>query len=210
MRAPTRAWGKIRAMQHQGNGAVIPRRTVVGYALGSVGTGGFGTLPGLVLAYYLTDTLGVAAGLASLVVTVPKVWDVVIDPFIGAKSDLSAARHGSRRRFLLTGALTLPLLFAAVFAAPAALRGPMAAVWVVVTFVAAASAFSVFQVPYIALPAEIAPTYAARTRLLAPRVAVLAVAILAFGAGGPLVRDAVGGGRAGGDPRFAPPARPPI
>ncbi|WP_123369423.1 MFS transporter [Cellulomonas sp. PhB150] len=177
--------------------APIPRRTVVGYALGSVGTGGFGTLPGLVLAYYLTDTVGVAAGVAGLVVTVPKIWDVVIDPFIGARSDASAARHGSRRRFLLAGALTLPVLFAAVFAAPGALDGPWAAAWVVVTFIAAATAFSLFQVPYIALPAEIAPTYAARTRLLAPRIAVLAVAILAFGAGGPLVRDAAGGGRAG-------------
>lgn len=176
---------------------VLPRRTVVGYALGSVGTGGFGTLPGLVLAYYLTDTLGVAAGLASLVVTVPKVWDVVIDPFIGAHSDRSAARTGNRRRYLLAGALSLPLLFAAMFAAPRSLEGPAAAAWVVVLFVATASAFSVFQVPYIALPAEIAPDYASRTRLLAPRIAVLAVAILAFGAGGPLVRDAAGSGRAG-------------
>lgn len=176
---------------------VLPRRTVVGYALGSVGTGGFGTLPGLVLAYYLTDTLGVAAGLASLVVTVPKVWDVLIDPLIGARSDVSAARHGSRRRFLLAGALSIPLLFTALFATPAALAGPTAAVWVVVAFVAAATAFSVFQVPYIALPAEIAPDYDSRTRLLAPRIAVLAVAILAFGAGGPLVRDAAGGGRTG-------------
>lgn len=177
--------------------ATIPRRTVVGYALGSVGTGGFGTLPGLVLAYYLTDTLGVAAGLASLVVTVPKLWDVVIDPFIGARSDADLARHGSRRRFLLAGALSLPLLFAAVFAAPPALRATAAAAWVVVAFVATATAFSLFQVPYIALPAEIAPDYASRTRLLAPRIAVLAVAILAFGAGGPLVRDAAGGGRTG-------------
>ncbi|MCC2334706.1 MFS transporter [Cellulomonas wangsupingiae] len=175
----------------------VPRRTAVGYALGSVGTGGFGTLPGLVLAYYLTDTLGVAAGLAGLVVTVPKIWDVVIDPFIGARSDASVARHGSRRRFLLAGALCLPLLFAALFATPAALTGRAAAAWVVVTFVAAATAFSLFQVPYIALPAEIAPTSAARTRLLAPRVAVLAVAILAFGGGGPLLRDAAGGGRPG-------------
>ncbi|MEN0128078.1 MAG: MFS transporter [Brevundimonas sp.] len=177
--------------------AAIPRRTVAGYALGSVGTGGFGTLPGLVLAYYLTDTLGVAAGAASLVVTVPKIWDVLIDPFVGARSDASAARRGSRRPFLLAGAIALPPLFAAVFATPRALEGPWAAAWVVVAFVAAATAFSLFQVPYIALPAEIAPTYAARTRLLAPRVAVLAVAILAFGAGGPLVRDAAGGGRAG-------------
>lgn len=176
---------------------VLPRRTVVGYALGSVGTGGFGTLPGLVLAYYLTDTLGVAAGLASLVVTVPKLWDVVIDPFIGARSDVSAARHGSRRPFLLAGAVSIPLLFAALFATPTALTGSAAAVWVVVAFVAAATAFSVFQVPYIALPAEIAPDYDSRTRLLAPRIAVLAVAILAFGAGGPLVRDAAGGGRPG-------------
>ncbi|UZN04633.1 MFS transporter [Cellulomonas sp. S1-8] len=175
----------------------VPRRAVAGYALGSVGTGGFGTLPGLVLAYYLTDTLGVAAGLASLVVTVPKLWDVVIDPFIGARSDASAARHGSRRRYLLVGALSLPLLFAALFATPAALTGPAAAAWVTVTFVAAASAFSLFQVPYIALPAEIAPTSAARTRLLGPRIAVLAVAILAFGGGGPLLRDAAGGGRSG-------------
>ncbi|WP_426592036.1 MFS transporter [Cellulomonas sp. McL0617] len=175
----------------------LSRRTITSYALGSVATGGFGTLPGLVLAYYLTDTLGVAAGVAGLVVTVPKLWDVVIDPFIGARSDTSAARHGSRRTFLLTGALTLPLLFAAVFATPRALDGAAAATWVVLAFVAAATAFSVFQVPYIALPAEIAPDYASRTRLLAPRIAVLAVAILAFGAGGPLVRDAAGGGRAG-------------
>ncbi len=177
--------------------APVARRTVVGYALGSVGTGGFGTLPGLVLAYYLTDTLGVAAGLASLVVTVPKVWDVLIDPFVGARSDASAARHGSRRRFLLAGALTLPPAFVLLFAAPPALTGPAAAWWVVVTFVVAATAFSVFQVPYIALPAQIAPGYAARTRLLAPRIAVLALAILAFGGGGPLVRDAAGGGRTG-------------
>ena len=175
----------------------MPRRTVVGYALGSVGTGGFGTLPGLVLAYYLTDTLGVAAGLAGLVVTVPKLWDVVIDPLIGARSDASAARRGSRRRFLLAGALGLPPLFAALFATPASLTGPAAAAWVVVMFVAAATAFSLFQVPYIALPAEIASTSAARTRLLAPRIAVLAVAILAFGGGGPLLRDAMGGGRPG-------------
>lgn len=176
---------------------VLSRRAIVGYASGSVGTGGFGTLPGLVLAYYLTDTLGVSAGLASLVVTVPKVWDVLLAPAIGAASDTSAARRGTRRPFLLTGALTLPFLFAAVFAVPAALTGGGAAWWVVVTFLLAATAYSVFQVPYIALPAEIAPDYTTRTRLVAPRIAVLAVAILAFGAGGPALRDGAGGGRPG-------------
>lgn len=173
------------------------RRVVVGYALGSVGTGGFGTLPGLVLAYYLTDTLGVAAGLAGLAVTLPKIWDVIVDPIIGRASDASARRRGSRRAFLLAGAVLLPVCFALVFAVPGGLDGGAAAVWVVVAFLLATTAFSVFQVPYIALPAELVSTPSARTRLVAPRIAVLAIAILAFGAGGPELRTAMGGGRPG-------------
>ena len=48
--------------------------------------------------YYLTDTLGVAAIVAGIVVTVAKIWDVIIDPVIGARSDRMLARSGSRRR----------------------------------------------------------------------------------------------------------------
>lgn len=173
------------------------RRAVIGYALGSVGTGGFGTLPGLVLAYYLTDTLGVAAALAGLAVTVPKIWDVLIDPVIGRASDASARRRGTRRAFMLTGSVALPVCFTLLFAVPEPWQGPLAAVWVVLAFLLATTVFSLFQVPYIALPAELASTPEERTRLVAPRIAVLAVAILAFGGGGPMIRDAVGGGRAG-------------
>lgn len=184
-------------MSTDSTGTGATRRVVVGYALGSVGTGGFGTLPGLVLAYYLTDTLGVAAALAGLAVTVPKVWDVLIDPVIGRASDASARRRGTRRAFLLAGSLALPVCFALLFAVPEPLQGALAAVWVVLAFLLATTAFSLFQVPYIALPAELASTPEQRTRLIAPRIAVLAIAILAFGGGGPLIRDAVGGGRAG-------------
>jgi Na+/melibiose symporter-like transporter len=176
---------------------VTSRRTIAGYAVGSVGTGGFGTLPGLVLSYYLTDVVGIAAGLASLVVTVPKIWDVVIDPFIGRISDGERSRYGHRSRLMLVGALALPVCFVALFAAPASLKGAAAGVWVGLAYVACATAFSLFQVPYLALPAELADSYAERTRLVAPRIAVLTLAILAFGAGGPIVRDAAGGGRGG-------------
>ncbi|SEE06737.1 MFS transporter [Ruania alba] len=173
----------------------LPRGVRTSYAIGSVGTGGFGTLPGLVLSYYLTDTLGIGAGIASLMVTVPKVWDVLVDPFVGRLSDTSARRRGSRTAFMLAGALTLPVAFVLLFAAPG--TGVPAAAWVVAAFLLATTAFSLFQVPYIALPAELAHTPQARTRLLAPRIAVLALAILAFGAGGPMVRDAAGSGRTG-------------
>ncbi|WP_353708044.1 MFS transporter [Cellulosimicrobium sp. ES-005] len=169
----------------------LSRATIAGYAAGSVGTGGFGTLPGLVLLVYLTDALAVPAAVAGLIVTGAKVWDVVIDPFIGYGSDRDLARTGSRRRFMTIGALTLPVFFALTFAVPAAAGPTAAAIWVLVAFLLAATAFSLFQVPYIALPAELDPTYDGRTRLLAWRVAALAFAILLFGAGGPALR---GGG----------------
>jgi GPH family glycoside/pentoside/hexuronide:cation symporter len=166
----------------------VDRRTLTTYAIGSLGTGGFGTLPGLVLLYFLTDTLGVAALAAGLVVAAAKVWDVVIDPVIGNRSDHSLATTGSRRRFMVVGGVTLPLFFFLTFAVPAGIGPVASAGWVFVAFLCCATAFSLFQVPYIALPAELATRYNDRTRLLTWRVVVLTLAILLFGAGGPLLR----------------------
>ncbi|GAA5034030.1 MFS transporter [Microbacterium fluvii] len=170
----------------------LPASTVWRYAAGSLGTGGFATLPGLVLTYYLTDSLGVAALAAGAVITVAKIWDVVIDPVIGALTDRDLARHGSRRRLMLVGALALPVLFALTFAVPPALGPVIGALWVLIAFTATATAFSLFQVPYIALPAELTPDYDERTRLLTWRVVVLTFAILLFGAGGPALRRTTG------------------
>lgn len=162
--------------------------TIARYATGSLGTGGFATLPGLVLTYYLTDSLGVAALLAGVVITAAKIWDVVIDPVIGALSDRDLLRHGSRRRLMVIGAVSLPVFFALTFAVPPALGPTIGAIWVLIAFVLTATAFSLFQVPYIALPAELTPSYDERTRLLSWRVVVLTFAILLFGAGGPALR----------------------
>ncbi len=169
---------------------MLTRRTIATYAIGSLGTGGFATLPGLVLVFYLTDTLGIAALAAGILVTVAKVWDVLIDPVIGARSDLSLARRGSRRPFMLIGAIALPVFFALTFAVPAGLGPVVSGVWVLLAFLITATAFSLFQVPYIALPAEIVSSYDDRTKLISARVVVLTIAILLFGAGGPEIRTA--------------------
>lgn len=167
-------------------------RTVIAYAIGSLGTGGYATLPGLVLTYYLTDNLGVAALAAGLIVTSAKVWDVIIDPLIGAASDRQLARTGSRRGFMVIGALTLPVFFALTFAVPPSWGPAASATCVLLAFLGTATAFSLFQVPYVALPAELTDGYDERTRLLGWRVVVLTAAILLFGAGGPMLRRATG------------------
>lgn len=171
----------------------LPRRTIATYAIGSVGTGGFATLPGLVILIYLTDFLGVSVFFAGALVLVAKIWDIVIDPLIGNLSDRSLARVGSRRPFMMLGAVLLPIFFILTFVAPVGLPPFAAGIWVLVAFVLAATAFSMFQVPYIALPAELTDNYDERTRLLTWRVVVLSLAILLFGAGGPAIRKAAGG-----------------
>ncbi len=171
----------------------LTRRTIVSYAFGSVGTGVFGAVPGLVLAYYLTNTLGVAAGFAALVVAVPKAWDVIVLPIVGRMSDRSAERVRSRLPFLRLAGVLLPLAFVLMFAVPPALSPALAGAWVFVAFILAATAFALFQVPYIALAAELTDEPAERSTLMAVRVAFLTVAILMGGALAPIIRDAFGG-----------------
>jgi Na+/melibiose symporter-like transporter len=142
-------------------------------------------VPGLVLPIYLTDTLGVAAGLASIVVLLPKVWDMLFLPMVGNWSDRSAARSGSRSRFIAIGAVGMLVSFPLMFAVPAGTSPLAAAAWVLVAFLIAASAYGLFQVPYVAMPAEITDNSRERTTLMSWRVGLQLLGILIFGIGAP-------------------------
>jgi len=142
-------------------------------------------VPGLVLPIYLTDTLGVAAGLASIVVLLPKVWDMLFLPMVGNWSDRSAARNGSRSRFIAIGAVGMLVSFPLMFAVPAGTSPLAAAAWVLVAFLIAASAYGLFQVPYVAMPAEITDNSRERTTLMSWRVGLQLLGILTFGIGAP-------------------------
>lgn len=160
--------------------------------MGSFATGAFGTVPGLLLLPYLTDTVGVSAGIAALVVFLPKAWDVILHPITGRWSDAVAVRTGTRRPFLLWGGILLAIFFGLLFIHP--FDSPAAGVWwAAAMYFGCATAISWFQVPYVAMPAEMTDLYHERTRLMTLRVAFLAIAILVSGAGSPAIRNAVGG-----------------
>ncbi len=175
---------------------LLPTRVRVGYSLGSLVTGSFGTVPGLLLLPYLTNTMGVAAGAAGLLVFVPKVWDVILNPVVGRISDRTQTRWGARRPYLIFAGIAVTLLFIGMFAAPFGVSGP-ADIYVAVMFLLTATAFAFFQVPYVAMPAEMTDSYLERTRMMTWRVALLATSILISGAGAPYILDATGGGISG-------------
>lgn len=172
---------------------MLPTSVRFGYSLGSLLTGAFGTVPGLLLLPYLTDSLGVGAGLAGLLVLAPKAWDVVVNPVAGRVSDRTVTRIGPRRPYLLGAGLVVAALFALIFAGPFG-SSSAAPAYVAVVFLLTATAYAFFQVPYVAMPAEMTDDYGERTRLMTWRVAVLALAILVSGGVAPIVVDSFGDG----------------
>ena len=174
----------------------LTRGVRVGYGLGSVATGAFGTVPGLLLLPYLTESLGVAAAVAGVVVFAARRRGTCCSTRWpdGSATAPVTARDRAGRSCCGPGSRSRSASRCCSPGPPLARRRSTTA-WVAVLFLACATAYAFFQVPYVAMPAEITDDYAERTRLMTWRVAVLALAILVSGAAAPAIRDAVGGQR---------------
>ncbi|UPT62792.1 MAG: MFS transporter [Hyphomonadaceae bacterium JAD_PAG50586_4] len=166
------------------------------YAAGSLGTGVFSTVPTILLLYYCTETLAIPPAWAAAAVAIPKVWSILWDPFVGALSDRTYTRFGRRRPFLILGSLGVFAAFIALFSAPPST--PLSAfIWVSIAYFALATMYSVFAVPYIAVPAELGRTEAERGRMVTMRITGAMVGLLAGASLAPMLVAYGGGGRAG-------------
>jgi len=169
---------------------------LVGYAVGAFGTGVFSTVPTVLLLYFCTETLRIPAVLAGLAVFLPKVWALVWDPLVGAWSDRTRTAMGRRRPFMLAGAVGVSLAFLALFSWPYP-RGAWAFVPVGLIYFTLANAYSLFAVPFVAVPAEISAQPAERERVTGWRIGLAMVGVL-IGAGlAPMLVEWGGGGRRG-------------
>jgi Na+/melibiose symporter-like transporter len=154
------------------------------YSAGSLGMGVWITVPGMLLLYFMTDTLGVSPALAGVTLLIPKIVDAVAHPALGTWSDREARRRGHRRR-MLTAGLTLAFALIALFTVPSGLSGVGAALWVGVAYTTGNLLFACFQVPYVTTPTELRIGYHERTRVFMFRMAALTVGLLATGVAAP-------------------------
>lgn len=167
----------------------LSTRVRIGYALGGITSGTYGTVPGLILMPFLTDHLGVAAGVAGLVVFAPKAWDFILNPIAGRVSDRSRHPRDRRRHFVIRAGSLLAVIFVLIFLGP---RHPpvVAGLWVLLISLACATVYAFFQVPFLSMAAELTDDYTERTRLTTWRVAVFSLAILVSGAVAPMLVEA--------------------
>lgn len=178
-------------------GRGVGPRAVLTYAVGSFGTGLYSTVPTVLLLYYCTAIVGLPAGWAAVIVFAPKIWAIAWDPIVGAWSDRPYRALGLRQPFLITGAVGVALAFVAVFAAPNFARPSLNALWVGTAYFAMATLYSLFAVPYIAIPAAIGSDPLTRVRLVRWRMFVAMLGVLGGAGVAPWLVSAAGGGHRG-------------
>jgi len=172
-------------------------KAYLGFGTGSMGTGVFTVAPGLLLLIYMTDTLAIPATLAGIAVFVPKLWDVVTDPLMGYISDCTRSRWGRRRPYLLAGSLMMWIAFSLLFVAPDFQSSTSAFIYVMVIYVLCTSAYTVYVIPYTAMPAEMTDDIHERTTIISFRMTFALVGMLVAGVAAPLIVETAGGGRSG-------------
>jgi sugar (glycoside-pentoside-hexuronide) transporter len=168
-----------------------------GFGLASTGNGIYTTVPGLLLMFYMTNIIGIDVKYATLAIFVPKIIDVITDPFMGSISDRTRSRWGRRRPYFLVGTVLLGPLFALLFSSPDFGDPMIGFYFVICIFILCTLAYTVFAVPYVAMSAEIPEDYHERTNLNAYRMSFVMIGILVSGALAPTVVEASGGGRDG-------------
>ena len=169
-----------------GRGEFVPPTHVkLFYSLGQIAqSGAFDAALPFVFFYY-TAVLGLPGGLVGVAIAISLVFDAVVDPLVGSWSDNIGGKIGRRLPLMMLGTPLMCVALGLLFSPPSHMPTMALLAWLTVASVSVRSLLSLFNVPYIALGAEMADGYAERSsvvawRALAGIVAGVLVAVLAY------------------------------
>ena len=163
----------------------LPLKVKLGYGICDLGGNLFFTVVAFLLLNYLTDTVGISAGLAGTIVMVGKIWDAVTDPVAGYLSDNTRSRWGRRRPYIFFGSIPLFFTMILMFTNPRLESQGALFVWGVVSFCLLCGAYTVVNIPYSALTPELTRDFHERTSLNGYRFGFAVIGTL-LGAGAAL------------------------
>ena len=173
--------------------ARLPTRLCVGWGMGTLGMALMFNATSLLLLRYLVDHLGMAAALAGTIIGLAKFYDAVTDPLMGIISDRTRSRWGRRRPYLLLGGIVSAVSFVLLFNLNWFQGTSLLVGAAVFALLLNATGYTIFNVPYMAMPPEMTPHYHERTRLMSYRVAAVGIGQLIASFVGPLIIGAFGG-----------------
>jgi len=140
-------------------------KTKLGFGICDLGGNLFFTIMGFYLLYYLTNRLGLGAGLAGTALMIGKIWDAVTDPIVGVLSDRTRSRWGRRKPWIFAGAILLFLSMIFMFRDPGLSDQKRLFLWAVVAYCLLNTAYTFVSIPYGALTPELTTDYHERSVL---------------------------------------------
>lgn len=178
-------------------GYQLARTQQLGWAAGSMATAiMLGALTSYAL-FYMTNYLGIGVALAGQLIGLSKFYDLITDPLIGNVSDRTQSKWGRRRPYLLLGALLCPVALALLFLVPEFATETGTIVWLAVVLLIYATGFTFFNVPYLAMAAEITTNPDERTLIMTQRIFFSTLGILFISTLGPWLIKLFGGDETG-------------
>jgi GPH family glycoside/pentoside/hexuronide:cation symporter len=166
----------------------ISRKTKLGFGAGEFSSSIFFTITSFWLMNFLTDEVRLSAALAGSALLVGKIWDAVIDPFIGYISDHTRTRWGRRRPYILFFAIPFGIAFVLMFRNPGITAQMGKFWWALLTYVFFCTVYSFTNIPYNSMLPEISKDYNERTNISGYKQAFAVIGtILGAGAALPIM-----------------------
>ncbi len=145
---------------------IIPTGIKVGWAIGELGVAFYIGVTMAFFLYYLTEGLSISAAYAGYALFIPRIWDAITDPLMGIISDKTHSSMGRRRPYILVGSFLFGLAFWLTLSPPAGMGETGYLIYFTLMYILAGTAFTIFDIPYSAMAAEMTADYKQRTNLI--------------------------------------------
>jgi glycoside/pentoside/hexuronide:cation symporter, GPH family len=175
----------------------LPLPLRIGWGIGGLGSYTVLSTSSLLLMFFMSTALGISPAIAGGVIFACKLYDMALNPAIGALSDRHESRWGRRRPFLLIGAALASTALVLMFNVPGGFGQTASLAWVIGSLLLLATGYTFFNVPYLSMPAEMTSSLHERSVLMSWRVFFVSIATLVSTGAAPALIAQFGGGRAG-------------
>ena len=142
--------------------------------------------------FYMVSVLKIDPALAGTLMFITKLFDVATDPIVGGWSDRIQSARSRRRPFLFVGMIISPLAFLMIFTTPIFSDQVFTASYIFVAMLLYTLGYTIFNVPYISMPAEMTDDYHERSSIHGVRMIFVSIAGIVVGAGAPALLEAMG------------------
>ena len=175
----------------------VPLSLRAGWGIGALGVALLFNTYSAIILFYLTRVAGVAVITAGVLMMIAKAYDLVTDLPMGIVSDRTRSRFGRRRPWLLVGAFVCGAAFVLLFSTPAEWEDFDKALYVLVGLLVFNTGYTLFNVPHVAMPAEMSNSYDERTAIMSFRAVAIMLGTFTVIGIGPTLAAQFGGGNEG-------------